>query len=141
MSKLVSCKACGKEIAKSAPTCPHCGAKQGMGGFRRAVNWIGGIVIILVLIGFVINMIDDHIPQCDSARAHAVVSSALEGSPLGRVHGVSVVKITEAEEEVSTEDSRQCQGRALLSNGQTSRLAYRFYRDADGDIMVEAQLR
>lgn len=28
MSKLTTCKACGKEIAKSAKTCPHCGAKN-----------------------------------------------------------------------------------------------------------------
>ena len=34
MSKLISCKSCGKEIAKSAKACPHCGAKHGPGCFR-----------------------------------------------------------------------------------------------------------
>lgn len=28
MEKMVKCKACGQEIAKSARTCPNCGAKQ-----------------------------------------------------------------------------------------------------------------
>lgn len=28
MAKLVKCKTCGAEIAKTAKTCPHCGAKQ-----------------------------------------------------------------------------------------------------------------
>ncbi len=28
MAKLVMCKACGQQIAKSAKVCPHCGAKQ-----------------------------------------------------------------------------------------------------------------
>lgn len=28
MAKLVTCKSCGKEIAKTANRCPHCGARQ-----------------------------------------------------------------------------------------------------------------
>lgn len=28
MGKMITCKACGASIAKSATTCPHCGAKQ-----------------------------------------------------------------------------------------------------------------
>ena len=46
-SKMKNCKSCGQEIAKSAKTCPHCGAKQkGIVG-----KVLLGILIALVLIG------------------------------------------------------------------------------------------
>ncbi len=34
MSKMKKCKVCGENIAKSAKTCPHCGAKNKPGAFR-----------------------------------------------------------------------------------------------------------
>lgn len=48
MEKLVKCKACGQKIAKSAKTCPHCGAKN-----KKPVGCmiIVSIVLIFVLIG------------------------------------------------------------------------------------------
>lgn len=45
MSKLISCKSCGKEIAKSAKACPHCGAKPKPGCLRIA------LAVFLVFIG------------------------------------------------------------------------------------------
>lgn len=42
--KLVTCKVCGKEIAKSAKVCPHCGAK-----LKKGHPIIGGILIVLGL--------------------------------------------------------------------------------------------
>jgi tellurium resistance protein TerD len=32
MSNIVKCKTCGKDVSKSAPTCPHCG--EGAPGVR-----------------------------------------------------------------------------------------------------------
>ncbi len=49
MSKLISCKSCGKEIAKSAKSCPHCGAKQKPGCFRIAL----AVFLIFIGIGLV----------------------------------------------------------------------------------------
>ena len=45
MSKLIFCKSCGKEIAKSAKACPHCGAKPNPGCLRIA------LAVFLIFIG------------------------------------------------------------------------------------------
>lgn len=45
-SNLIACKACGQEIAKSAKSCPHCGAKN-----KKKHPILIGLVVICVLIG------------------------------------------------------------------------------------------
>ena len=47
MAKMTECKSCTKEIAKSAKTCPHCGAKNKGGGILK---WIGIIFVVLIVI-------------------------------------------------------------------------------------------
>lgn len=49
MSKLISCKSCGREIAKSAKACPHCGAKPKPGCLRIAL----AVFLIFIGIGLV----------------------------------------------------------------------------------------
>ena len=44
--KLVQCKDCGKEVSRSAKTCPHCGAKD---PYENTVGW-GCMVVILLLV-------------------------------------------------------------------------------------------
>lgn len=46
--KLGVCKACGKEIARDAKTCPHCGAKNKK-GFPVLLGILAVIVIVAVL--------------------------------------------------------------------------------------------
>ncbi len=46
MEKMIKCKACDKEIAKSAKVCPHCGKKQKKKG-------VGLIAIVLITIGVI----------------------------------------------------------------------------------------
>ena len=48
--KMISCKACGQEIAKSAKACPHCGAKNKQPLFKKWWFW-AVIVILFVVIG------------------------------------------------------------------------------------------
>ena len=50
MSKLIKCKTCGGEIAKTAKVCPHCGAKNKYQSPAQAVGCL--IVLLLVLAGF-----------------------------------------------------------------------------------------
>lgn len=45
MAKMVKCKACGKEIAKSAKKCPYCGAKQ-----HKGVGAACGIIVIITIV-------------------------------------------------------------------------------------------
>lgn len=49
MSKLVKCKSCGAEIAKSTKACPRCGAKK-KNGCLSAVFSIIAIFLVLVII-------------------------------------------------------------------------------------------
>jgi len=43
-TKLIPCKACGKSIAKSATTCPHCGKSS------TSLSRIGLLALLVVLI-------------------------------------------------------------------------------------------
>lgn len=45
MEKMVKCKACGQEIAKSARTCPNCGAKQ-----KKSIGKTIGIALAVVIV-------------------------------------------------------------------------------------------
>lgn len=46
-NKMIPCKQCGKEIAASAKTCPHCGSKNKKPIFKRWWFWL----IIVVILG------------------------------------------------------------------------------------------
>ena len=50
---LKPCKACGKEMAKSAKACPHCGAKNNKPIYKRASLWIPVIIIVAIIALFV----------------------------------------------------------------------------------------
>ena len=53
MAKLIKCKVCGQQIASSAKTCPHCGAKVKKSGakmFFISLLLITGICLIAVSI-------------------------------------------------------------------------------------------
>lgn len=45
MKKMVTCKTCGAEIAKSASVCPKCGAKQHQGAYAACA-----VIIVLTII-------------------------------------------------------------------------------------------
>ena len=51
MAKLVKCKTCGKEIAKSAKTCPYCGAKRKGHPVLGVFLAIFGIMLFMAGIG------------------------------------------------------------------------------------------
>ena len=78
-------------------------------------------------------------PKCESEEAQKEVASALENAPLGRVYGLSLIKVKDAKQVATTPASRNCTGTASLNNAQSYPMTYRFYRDGD-DIMVEAEV-
>jgi hypothetical protein len=51
MAKLKTCKDCGAEVSKSAKTCPNCGKRLKLGGFRIFLGIILGLIIIGVIAG------------------------------------------------------------------------------------------
>ncbi len=50
-TKMVKCKTCGEEIAKSAKICPKCGAKQKKHTVLGVVFLVFGILVIIAAIG------------------------------------------------------------------------------------------
>lgn len=53
--KMTDCRACGKEIAKNAKACPHCGAKNKKPLFKKWWFW----VIVVLLLGSIGNAGND----------------------------------------------------------------------------------
>lgn len=51
MAKMVKCKSCGAEIAKTANRCPKCGAKQHIGAL------VACVIIVFVAIGAIVAVI------------------------------------------------------------------------------------
>lgn len=54
MSKMISCKTCGTEIAASAKVCPSCGAKNKPPIYKRVWFWVLIVFVIVPIIGGVI---------------------------------------------------------------------------------------
>jgi len=50
--QLTTCKICSKEVAKSASTCPHCGAKLKMGVFEKVLLLIGVFFVVSIILAF-----------------------------------------------------------------------------------------
>ncbi len=48
MAKLKNCKHCGKEVAKSAKSCPSCGGKLGSPAIVRLFCIVIGIILVVV---------------------------------------------------------------------------------------------
>ena len=45
--KMTTCRACSQEIAKSAKSCPHCGAKNKKPIFKKW--WFWAIIVVIVI--------------------------------------------------------------------------------------------
>lgn len=61
MSKIISCKICGAEIAKSAKTCPHCGAK-----LKKGHPVLIGVLIFFIFIALITPSSDEEPQKVDS---------------------------------------------------------------------------
>lgn len=65
-SLFTKCKTCGKEISKSAKSCPQCGEKQKKMTF---VHWIGVVFLGLILVGIM------NTPEDESSSGEMEASS------------------------------------------------------------------
>lgn len=63
---LINCETCGKEIAKQARVCPHCGIKRSTRGFFKTTLIVLGIFFFFAFMGALRDDSSD-IPTCDSA--------------------------------------------------------------------------
>ncbi|MDR0841435.1 MAG: hypothetical protein LBN26_08670 [Christensenellaceae bacterium] len=49
-TKMAKCAVCGQEIAKSAKTCPHCGAKNKKPVYKRWWFWVIAVIVFIIII-------------------------------------------------------------------------------------------
>lgn len=78
-------------------------------------------------------------PECASHEAQLQVNDAMENAPLGRVFGLSIIKISNPQQVSASPSSRNCRGNAKLNNAQTYPITYSFYHDGE-DVMVQAEV-
>lgn len=57
-TKLTTCKACGEHVAKTAKTCPHCGAK-----IKKSHPVVIGIAVVLILIAVAVSTGESDAPK------------------------------------------------------------------------------
>lgn len=70
--KMISCKACGQEISKSAKACPHCGAKNKKPLFKKW--WFWAVIVIL----FVVITSSGNDTENESANTSNINNSSTE---------------------------------------------------------------
>ena len=81
-NKMMRCKTCGADIAKSADTCPSCGAK-----IKRRHPILGGLLLmigLIVIIGVVSSIVSGEPKKVESSSERSAqenVSAALTASP------------------------------------------------------------
>lgn len=155
---LVNCEVCGKEIAKKAPTCPHCGAKR-----KKHVSLLGGTVFVIFFIIFVnflgevndpkvqaeMSKTSDGIPTCESetaigmakAEVNTKILQASFNSPQLAALNMEVIDIEQAQE-LSDEPERKfrkCSGIARTNIGKT-RIDYTFEILNDGSLHTQTSM-
>jgi hypothetical protein len=60
------CKACGKEVSKSAATCPHCGQKLKMGLLAKLAIGLAGLIVVGMLLPKTESAVDKSADQAQS---------------------------------------------------------------------------
>lgn len=161
--KLIKCETCGKEIAKKAKTCPHCGAK-------RKVSVIGRGILAVVITLFILNMLmgmgSGGVPYCDSSYAISLVKMQLQENLInaavkldyynatadqGSMYGSSnysgmameleIIDVESPKEVAYDENTstRSCTG-TIVSNKWTKPASYSLKLLTDGDVYVDVAL-
>jgi len=72
--KLVKCKTCGGDVAKSAKTCPHCGAKLKKSAGRIFL----GLILIIVGFSFIFSALGDSSTDTDATPIELVTLENFE---------------------------------------------------------------
>lgn len=135
---MIECNTCGKEIAKKAKTCPHCGAKNK--SKKKGIWWkipLAGLFLfftIAVIIGA------SEFPTCDGYQAKTDVKRVFNSGPLVKQLGYKMLDIKDVEEIEYDEKLgvRRCRATALTNGGET-KIRYRFTQQDDGQYWVEAR--
>src|SRR3989442_676575 len=86
MANLIVCKSCGKEIAKTAKSCPHCGAPNKQTSVLLVV--LLGVVIAPIVFGAIFRSNDQK-----AAPPKPPESASAKAAPLDRIYRTTVQKL------------------------------------------------
>lgn len=95
MSKLVICKTCGAQIAKSAKACPNCGARQR--NRHPILTAVLSLILILIIIGLAVSIADQKPTKVDDSPApadRAATPTATAVFTVGDTAEMSGVRVT-----------------------------------------------
>ena len=76
MAKMIKCKTCGADIAKSAKICPHCGAKKKPGVFRVLMGTFLIFIGLCAIVGALSGGSGSKSPTSDQNAVQAINNSA-----------------------------------------------------------------
>lgn len=111
-TKIKNCTVCQKEIAKSAKTCPNCGAKIKKPFYKK---WWFGLIVIIVLFG----SINDGSPSIEESPVSSETEISTETDVQNEV-AVPVEPTAPAEPAVPVEPAAPVE--PVLSSGQRNAL-------------------
>ena len=109
-SKMIHCKACGKEISAKAPSCPGCGAKNKKPVFKTWWFWLVIVVAFIAVLGTVD-------PSPDTEKEQAAASSSELSETLNNLITTEPKEDTEEPTEKETEPSTEPTTKTNLVNG------------------------
>lgn len=120
MSKLVTCKTCGAQIAKTAKACPNCGAR------RRNRHPVLTVVLTLVLILFAIGLAVSFAEQKPTKVDGSLASSDRAATPTAAVFTVG--------------DTAEMSGVRVTLVDVRSGTGAQFYTPEDGKVFLTFEL-
>ena len=131
---LIPCKTCGKEIAKNAKLCPHCGGKNKK-SMKQQLWWRIPLSILVAYTLF--GGFSEDAPTCvNDAGKNAAIKVFAEESP-SSIPNLKIITLSNTKE-ISFEDKsgiRKCTGKALLNSGEETQVHFEFRPTAEGTIV------
>lgn len=153
---LINCEICGKEIAKQAKLCPHCGIKRNTSKFKRFFWVVAGVILFFAIL----NALNGKESADAPLNATPVSFSASEVPACSSSEGINLAKIRFAEcyslngnnqiKDIQrpvqigyseTEKLRKCGGTVVTSNGREYPAVYEFSTLTDGSIWTEINIQ
>lgn len=100
-TKLKACPSCEKEVAKSAKVCPNCGKKLKMGFFKKALIFLG----VLIVIGVIFSPSEEERANQLSATLAEIASAPTANiSPTGEI--AAIFKLNSEYTDLQRDDKR-----------------------------------
>ena len=100
--KLIECKSCGQQMAKSAKACPHCGAKNKKPIIKKWWFWVA-VILVVTIVGNAGNEPENVTPTSNNVTVEAPVSAENVDTPKTEKHdsGDAATTIVETEAQLT----------------------------------------